>query len=582
MASRDTKRARLTLQELYDPDSPDGSKSDAPRAGMTGDDVADAEPIVAMVLDVDEGPAGSFHIWAKTSEGSTALVQVHDYCPYLYVPAPVRVYPIDGNGGSGDGGGGSDATAPTEWSIGELEALRSHWNSRLSLESRLVSISHLVTRPVMYFRPAAPGGAPYLRLTLRPGGSTKRAGAALEGLMSGREGALLERQLGMRFVDKALHEAEVKLLMRFLCDSALSAGAWFYLPGGPTPTPTPTSTSQRAGRGGGGHVPLAGASELVHPPYYIPVAPSARISTCEVEVEAPWRALQSLTADATQLSDPEWCPEIVQRARAVAGPGAADAAAVAPLAPPLAAAVLAAAHDGRITAMTIMTIDVLAVPYDTTNRVPVTAKDDPVICIGCDVRMYGTAVGQQAAAARADGDGARDAVGPCRVVFLLAGTNLTHGSPFPGVALQGAELRRFDSEREMLLAWKEWVLLVDPDIINTFQVRDTLGAIRDRFERLRLEGGGLLVSRLMPMYSGGPAAAASPLTVKSVVMYSVAWVKRQGRMSSNSNQETFQADIRGRVVVDVLRQVLTSQTLATFSLVDCCQSLLGETLEVLG
>ncbi|GIL72478.1 hypothetical protein Vretifemale_2820 [Volvox reticuliferus] len=135
----------------------------------------------------------------------------------------------------------------------------------------------------------------------------------------------------------------------------------------------------------------------------------------------------------------------------------------------------------------------------------------------------------------------------------------------------------------MLLAWKEWVLQADPDIITTFQVRDTLGAIRDRFERLRLEGGGLLVSRLAPVCgSGGTAATASPMTVRSVVMYSVAWVKRQGRMSSNSNQETFQADIRGRVVVDVLRQVLTSQTLATFSLVDCCQSLLGETLEVLG
>lgn len=33
-------------------------------------------PLVAMVLDVDEGPAGSFLIWARTSQGATALVQV--------------------------------------------------------------------------------------------------------------------------------------------------------------------------------------------------------------------------------------------------------------------------------------------------------------------------------------------------------------------------------------------------------------------------------------------------------------------------------------------------------------------------
>ncbi|GFR40573.1 hypothetical protein Agub_g1152, partial [Astrephomene gubernaculifera] len=86
---------------------------------------------------------------------------------------------------------------------------------------------------------------------------------------------------------------------------------------------------------------------------------------------------------------------------------------------------------------------------------------------------------------------------------------------------------------------------------------------------------------------GGGAAAASaagaaPMTVKSVVMYSAAWVRSQSRMASTSNQETFRADIKGRVVLDVLRQVLTGQSLATFTLVDCCQSLLGRTLEVIG
>lgn len=36
------------------------------------------------------------------------------------------------------------------------------------------------------------------------------------------------------------------------------------------------------------------------------------------------------------------------------------------------------------------------------------------------------------------------------------------------------------------------------------------------------------------------------------------------------------------MVVDVLRQALTSQTLTSFSLVDCVQSLLGQTIEVRG
>lgn len=76
----------------------------------------------------------------------------------------------------------------------------------------------------------------------------------------------------------------------------------------------------------------------------------------------------------------------------------------------------------------------------------------------------------------------------------------------------------------------------------TFQVRDTLGALRNRFERLRVDGGGLLLSRMVPVGGGARGSgtagdtAAFPMTVKSVVMYSAAWVKRQGRMTSTSNQ----------------------------------------------
>lgn len=46
------------------------------------------------------------------------------------------------------------------------------------------------------------------------------------------------------------------------------------------------------------------------------------------------------------------------------------------------------------------------------------------------------------------------------------------------------------------------------------QVRDTLGAIKERFERLRIEGGGVAIGRLAPRL-----LPAHPLAVKSVVMY---------------------------------------------------------------
>lgn len=81
-------------------------------------------------------------------------------------------------------------------------------------------------------------------------------------------------------------------------------------------------------------------------------------------------------------------------------------------------------------------------------------------------------------------------------------------------------------------------------------MRDNLGAIATRFEKLQLDDGGLHISR-------HTRAVSKAVSVKSVVMYSVAWVKSQSRMASTSNQESFRAEIAGRVVFDVLRQVST-------------------------
>ena len=60
------------------------------------------------------------------------------------------------------------------------------------------------------------------------------------------------------------------------------------------------------------------------------------------------------------------------------------------------------------------------------------------------------------------------------------------------------------------------------------------------------------------LYAVGAAAQgmhAKPVSIKKVTQYSANWVKSQSRMSSTSNQETWRADIAGRVVFDLLRQV---------------------------
>jgi hypothetical protein len=69
--------------------------------------------------------------------------------------------------------------------------------------------------------------------------------------------------------------------LRFLCDTGLSGGAWLHI------------APARGGRSG-----------------YQTVSPGARVSTCDLEVVAPWTALDCLTPDATQLADEAWQPEV--------------------------------------------------------------------------------------------------------------------------------------------------------------------------------------------------------------------------------------------------------------------------------
>ena len=177
-----------------------------------------------------------------------------------------------------------------------------------------------------------------------------------------------------------------------------------------------------------------------------------------------------------------------------------------------------------------------------------------------------------------------------------------------------------------------------------FQVKDTLGALADRCAALKIDAGVLHVSRLLrsdsrgltvkriTMYSpnwvrsqnrmsstsnqaGAPQAhlpSGMPWSVGNLVhdvgapyrlcawcmfrnaaqmLYlwlhitlgnTPAMLHSGKRNCVHAAQETFRVEnVEGRVVLDILRHVLTACNLASFSLVDCCQSLLGRRLEVL-
>ncbi|KFM28990.1 DNA polymerase delta catalytic subunit [Auxenochlorella protothecoides] len=155
-------------------------------------------------------------------------------------------------------------------------------------------------------------------------------------------------------------------------------------------------------------------------------------------------------------------------------------------------------------------------------------------------------------------------------------------SPFPpgsaaaGYPASGARTLVFRSEAAMLRAFLAWLRAADPDLLAVFDAGRTLGALGARCAALRVDGGAAALGRAPP-----GSSRSRPLRLKRITTYSAAWVRSQSRMSSTSNQETLRAEVDGRVVVDVQRQVLTSQNLSTFTLTDCVQSLLGGTLETL-
>lgn len=320
----------------------------------------------------------------------------------------------------------------------------------------------------------------------------------------------------------------------------------------------------------------------------VPPGSSSRRSSCDIELVCSWRCIHSLTPDAAQLAQQDWQPPALSQLQPL--PQSLQSAA-------------AAAAAGDILPLKLVVLDVLLAPADGADR-SCNPAVDPVVAIAshvthtassssnqqgsgaagarpADLSPAGDDVdGKPAAAAAAAPDAAAaggspgQTAGSTKVVFLLSSPAAGAALP-PELRAEGVSVRLCATERKLLLSWKEWLLQQDPDGLVVFQVRDNLGVLAARFAALQVDGGSAFLSRAAGRFS-------KALATKSVVQYSVAWVKSQSRMASTSNQETFKAEgMSGRVVYDVLRQVLTGQSLATFSLVDCCQSLLDLTLEIM-
>ena len=264
----------------------------------------------------------------------------------------------------------------------------------------------------------------------------------------------------------------------------------------------------------------------------VSVPRGSRVSRCTSELLVAHGALTSLTPDAQQLADPSYAASLAAKLGG-GGPSAEAAAA------------------GKLPPLTCCFIDVQLACTPSKGAIPTrtpNADTDPVVLISCVLAPLPS--------------GGVPLQPTSRVVFTW------RGSRPAAEAAPGAELRSFAAEREMLAAWQTWLLDADPDVICVFRVCESFKVLAARAEKLKL-----------PLQLG--RHATHPCAVKSAVQYNANWVKSQQRMAATSNQEVFRATLGGRVVLDILRQVLTSHSLGTFTLGETVLSLLGTTMEVL-
>ncbi|KAI3433870.1 hypothetical protein D9Q98_003673 [Chlorella vulgaris] len=595
-----------------------------------------------MVTDVIEGSEGRFSIWGTTPAGASVLLRTA-FQPYFYIAAPKGQAVNAGQRGA-DGMEAEDEQI--DWDAVQLDRIKRLLNSCLSGGCRIDRVEAVQRKPIMFFRPDLPDGETYLKLSVAGDTSLRRVSTAVHAIIV--SGNL--RAKGLVWRDFTLYEAEVSLLQRLLVDVPLSGGAWLYVPSaaaaaevlGPNRTPpaaeaAATSTTDTAAAAAA----AAGAQRVPPGGGWRAVSDAERVSSCDLEIVAPWQALVCLSPDATQLADPSWSP--FASSGDGCGSSSSEAQPAAEAVPPAARQAAEAAKRGDIAGLRMMVLDVLAAAADGADRVAVASKGDPVVAISCTFfpfsaqghsapptqqqqqqqQQEGAGAGPSSAAAP-PGPGPGDSGGEeeeGEEVLLVATAAAAAGGPtaagvrrplgasvaaamgvaaaaaasetlvfllHPRAAAQqqevaersvgaaaagsgGARVLLFETEADMLSAWAACVNAADPDVIALFEVSDTLAVIQDRFAALQLS---LKISRMLPRF-------AKPMSVKKVTMYSAQWVRSQSRMSSTSNQETWRADIDGRIVVDVLRQVLTAQNLSSFSLTDCVQSLLGQTIEVL-
>ncbi|XP_073396343.1 DNA polymerase delta catalytic subunit isoform X5 [Physcomitrium patens] len=575
-------------------------------------------PMRMMLLDAvfTDAPASvsatppSVLLYGLSSGGESIAVQVNDFMPYFWFPAPVGN--IDGK------------IVPLK--EGCLETVKEYLNRKLQTSRKksadsndqfVAAIEMEHRTPLMYYR----RGGPFSFLKVQVW-RDKEIGLVAKELTALAEGNEMRGE-GLVWKDHTSHEEKIKLGMRFFCDTGIAGGSW---------------------------VEIKQAVTIPHDQYK---------TRCSVELVACWENLTGLTPDATHhmefmesaygvssvphnseasgtqnsreilldmydqsdtsLPDEDDLPDFTQiKSKTSTWEPPAPIASSSNISSSLPSNSRKATWD-LIAPLRIVALHVqcsgggkmLLETKGSNNVSPVKSGKGNSRGRGRDrgrgretgkseslgsLSMLGSASSRiepgfpgLEEASIADIEGLSNLVGggsaiPSRDPVLVIshilhfqghqdGTKqvvFTHSKGPQEGALPGVELRMFDSEIVMLRAWhKYWYLEVDPDIVCVYQMKKSLRYLAERFKVLKL--GTFDLGRRM----------GQTTEVKSVVTYGKHWIKKQARMSSTSNQEVFRAYMEGRLVIDMLRVVLVSFNLSTFTLEECSQVFLGAPKEAL-
>ena len=602
------------------------------------------EDLIFMVLDIfEETDSSLYSIWGCTEAGSSVLLRVDDFRQYFYVAAPHPRNMEEVESELSHSKGEQKQEMVKDWfddSNRLIEILNILNRYATSAESKIDHVEPVIRRPMLYYRPDKPDGEVFLRCWLcRKGNIRKASSAVLRSITDEKTPA------EWAWKDHDAYESEVAPLQRFLTDVPCCGGAWLHIPKAHTKPPLREAVSQKKSKRGEDTSTAEGDSHVGRRDGYVKVSErSDRFSKADIEARvSDWRCITCLSPDAIQLSSPDWNP-IRQKDAAVSSSSfsrissawkAAVDGAIAPLRL-MAMDVCLGVKDGKDRVPVPSTgdpITCISCILESTGDFKGTCGQDLIhdegqgsgeeqqkrTAKGVDQRKNhlssapprvpsddngSHSEGKEVYSVEEEGeedvvdidDGPIAAFGKSSMAVETPSFQLMEKASVERISFLFVEkeiLKKFKphlvlwevgfkshiflfaSEADLLLTWHQCLEAYDPDMIVAFQLENTLEAIQQRWKYLRLGKGDLYLSRYLPDF-------AAPVSMKKVTMYSAAWVRAQTRMSSISNQETFRADnVDGRIVIDILRHIISTANLASFSLADSVQNLLGETLEVL-